>query len=66
MCSITPKLNNSTLKYFLAGYTIPSGWVIMIATAGLHLNSNQFEDPLKFNPWRWKVCKVHILCNDYF
>ncbi|KAL0401400.1 UNVERIFIED_CONTAM: cytochrome, partial [Sesamum latifolium] len=36
------------------GYTIPAGWVIMIATAGLHLSDNQFEDPLKFNPWRWK------------
>ncbi|XP_073274142.1 cucurbitadienol 11-hydroxylase-like isoform X2 [Primulina huaijiensis] len=37
------------------GYTIPKGWVIMIATAGLHLNARQFEDPLKFNPWRWKM-----------
>ncbi|KAL3523727.1 hypothetical protein ACH5RR_016561 [Cinchona calisaya] len=36
------------------GYTIPKGWVIMIATVALHLNSNQFEDPLAFNPWRWK------------
>nr|GMD55849.1 cytochrome P450 87A3-like [Ipomoea batatas] len=36
------------------GYTIPSGWVIMIATAALHLNSHQFEDPLAFNPWRWQ------------
>lgn len=41
-----------------AGYTIPSGWVIMIATAGLHLSSSQFEDPLKFNPWRWKVERI--------
>nr|GMD57361.1 cytochrome P450 87A3-like [Ipomoea batatas] len=36
------------------GYTIPSGWVIMIATSALHLNSHQFEDPLAFNPWRWQ------------
>ncbi|KAL3523726.1 hypothetical protein ACH5RR_016560 [Cinchona calisaya] len=36
------------------GYIIPKGWVIMIATVALHLNSNQFEDPLAFNPWRWK------------
>lgn len=47
-------------KYFylfihFLGYTIPAGWVIMIATAALHLNSNHFEDPLLFNPWRWKV-----------
>ncbi|XP_019192755.1 PREDICTED: cytochrome P450 87A3-like isoform X1 [Ipomoea nil] len=36
------------------GYTIPSGWVILIATAALHLNSDEYEDPLAFNPWRWQ------------
>ncbi|XP_042046233.1 cucurbitadienol 11-hydroxylase-like [Salvia splendens] len=43
------------------GYIIPQGWVIMIATAGLHLNPNQFEDPLKFNPWRWKEIQPSVV-----
>ncbi|CAI9091478.1 OLC1v1026518C1 [Oldenlandia corymbosa var. corymbosa] len=43
------------------GYTIPKGWVIMIATAALHLNSNQFEDPLAFNPWRWKEIQPSVV-----
>ncbi|KAL3838123.1 hypothetical protein ACJIZ3_022714 [Penstemon smallii] len=47
------------------GYTIPSGWVIMIATAGLHLNANQFEDPLKFNPWRWKEIQSSVVAKCF-
>lgn len=47
------------------GYTIPKGWVIMIATAGLHLNSDQFEDPLKFNPWRWKEMEPSFLAKHF-
>ncbi|KAL7147000.1 hypothetical protein ABFS83_06G079100 [Erythranthe nasuta] len=47
------------------GYTIPSGWVIMIATAGLHLDSSQFEDPLKFNPWRWKEIQASVVAKCF-
>ncbi|WVZ94647.1 LOW QUALITY PROTEIN: hypothetical protein U9M48_040514, partial [Paspalum notatum var. saurae] len=35
------------------GYTIPAGWLVMISTMATHLNPTLFEDPLKFNPWRW-------------
>jgi cytochrome P450 len=35
------------------GYTIPSGWLVMISPMGVHLNPKLFEDPLKFDPWRW-------------
>ncbi|PHT80916.1 hypothetical protein BC332_12727, partial [Capsicum chinense] len=53
--NIAPGLFRRALKDIpVNGYTIPAGWVIMIATAALHLNSNQFENPLSFNPWRWK------------
>ncbi|XP_057778725.1 cucurbitadienol 11-hydroxylase-like [Salvia miltiorrhiza] len=47
------------------GYIIPQGWVIMIATAGLHLNPNQFEDPLKFNPWRWKEIQPSVVAKCF-
>ncbi|KAM7532207.1 hypothetical protein LguiB_035617 [Lonicera macranthoides] len=54
--NIAPGLFRRALKDIpVNGYTIPEGWVIMIATAALHLNSSQFDDPLTFNPRRWKV-----------
>ncbi|KAL6897297.1 hypothetical protein ACP4OV_006993 [Aristida adscensionis] len=36
------------------GYTIPAGWLVMISPMSIHLNPQIFEDPLTFNPWRWK------------
>ncbi|GKA97924.1 lipase, class 3 [Tanacetum coccineum] len=35
------------------GYSIPSGWVIMISHA-THLNTDTYKDPFDFNPWRWE------------
>ncbi|XP_055800470.1 beta-amyrin 16-alpha-hydroxylase CYP87D16-like [Solanum dulcamara] len=58
--NIAPGLFRRALKDIsVNGYTIPAGWVIMIATAALHLNSDQFEDPLSFNPWRWKKIQLN-------
>ncbi|XP_021277835.1 cytochrome P450 87A3-like [Herrania umbratica] len=36
------------------GYTIPKGWNLLIVPAALQLNPNTYEDPLTFNPSRWK------------
>ncbi|KAF7135453.1 hypothetical protein RHSIM_Rhsim08G0028300 [Rhododendron simsii] len=36
------------------GYTIPKGWTIFAVPAAIHLNPETYEDPLSFNPWRWK------------
>ncbi|XP_037419156.1 cytochrome P450 87A3-like [Triticum dicoccoides] len=35
------------------GYTIPAGWQVIVNPMAVHLNEELFEDPLKFNPWRW-------------
>ncbi|KAJ4829735.1 hypothetical protein Tsubulata_020747, partial [Turnera subulata] len=35
-------------------YTIPAGWVILVANSALHMNPTTFKDPQVFNPWRWK------------
>lgn len=45
---------------FYTGYTIPSGWLVMISPMAVHLNPKLFEDPLKFDPWRWRVSGRHI------
>ncbi|KAF7848956.1 hypothetical protein BT93_L1398 [Corymbia citriodora subsp. variegata] len=36
------------------GFMIPKGWSIMAVTTALHTNHDVFENPLEFNPWRWK------------
>ncbi|KQK22730.1 cytochrome P450 90B2 [Brachypodium distachyon] len=36
------------------GYDIPSGWKILPVLAAVHLDSSLYEDPSRFNPWRWK------------
>lgn len=38
-----------------AGYTIPAGWLVIVNPMAAHMNEEFFEDPLKFNPWRWMV-----------
>ncbi|KAF8020691.1 hypothetical protein BT93_G1199 [Corymbia citriodora subsp. variegata] len=39
------------------GFMIPKGMAIMAVTAALHTNHDVFENPLEFNPWRWKNFK---------
>ncbi|KAF0915320.1 hypothetical protein E2562_035552 [Oryza meyeriana var. granulata] len=36
------------------GYDIPSGWKILPVLTAVHLDSSLYEDPQRFNPWRWK------------
>ncbi|KAK9286242.1 hypothetical protein L1049_014628 [Liquidambar formosana] len=47
------------------GYTIPAGWTIMVVPAALQLNPNTFEDPLAFNPWRWKDLGPDVISNNF-
>lgn len=32
----------------------------MVSPSTVHLNSDKYEDPLAFNPWRWKVVEELI------
>uniref|UniRef100_A0A251V9R3 Putative cytochrome P450 n=1 Tax=Helianthus annuus TaxID=4232 RepID=A0A251V9R3_HELAN len=49
------KAENLHEGFFYAGYTIPSGWVVIVCPPAVHLNHENYADPLDFNPWRWKV-----------
>ncbi|KAK8324409.1 hypothetical protein V6Z12_A12G296300, partial [Gossypium hirsutum] len=42
------------VKFSLDYYKIPAGWIILTCTPAVHLNPTKYEDPLTFNPWRWK------------
>ncbi|CAO2163125.1 unnamed protein product [Urochloa humidicola] len=56
MGNIAPGIFRKTLTDVqLNGYTIPAGWLVMISPMAVHLNPKFFEDPLKFNPWRWST-----------
>ena len=49
---------------FCVGYIIPAGWAILAVTSALQLDPNTFEDPLAFNPWRWKVVEIEDSCEQ--
>lgn len=46
-------------------YTIPAGWLILIATPTLHMNSEIYENPLTFNPWRWKDLDSYTISKNF-
>lgn len=38
----------------------------MISPMAVHLNPELFEDPLKFDPWRWTVSGKHFKYSIFF
>jgi len=36
------------------GHLIPKGWCVLMYFRSVHLDDMLYEDPYKFNPWRWK------------
>ncbi|XP_059625398.1 beta-amyrin 16-alpha-hydroxylase CYP87D16-like [Cornus florida] len=66
LANISPGLFRKALKDIkIKGYTIPEGWVILLATSALHLNSDKFENPLEFNPRRWKDLESSVLAKNF-
>lgn len=64
--SVTPGLIRRARKDIqVNGYTIPAGWAIMAVTSALQLNPDVFEDPLAFNPWRWKDVKANVISKHF-
>uniref|UniRef100_A0A0D3FZ41 Cytochrome P450 n=2 Tax=Oryza TaxID=4527 RepID=A0A0D3FZ41_9ORYZ len=64
--NVTPGVFRKTLTDVqVKGYTIPSGWLVMISPMAVHLNPKLFEDPLKFDPWRWREEKRSSMLKNY-
>ncbi|KAI7741515.1 hypothetical protein M8C21_022593 [Ambrosia artemisiifolia] len=38
----------------IKGYLIPKGWCVLTHFRSVHLDDNNHESPLQFNPWRWQ------------
>ncbi|KAI4307924.1 hypothetical protein L6164_031049 [Bauhinia variegata] len=64
--NVVPGLLRKTSKDIqVKGYTIPAGWIIMIVTSALHMNPETYQDPLSFNPWRWKDLDSHTISKNF-
>ncbi|XP_024191064.1 cucurbitadienol 11-hydroxylase [Rosa chinensis] len=64
--NVAPGLLRRALRDIpVKGFTIPEGWTIMVVTSALQLNPNTFEDPIKFNPWRWKDIDSHSISKNF-
>ncbi|KAK3194883.1 hypothetical protein Dsin_026193 [Dipteronia sinensis] len=65
--SITPGLFRKVVQdveingknLFLAGYTIPAGWTVLIIPSAVHFNPEKYDNPYTFNPWRWQGQELH-------
>ncbi|KAM7257559.1 hypothetical protein ACFE04_013300 [Oxalis oulophora] len=40
-------------------------WAIMVCPPAVHLNPAKYEDPLSFNPWRWKGMKLNSASKNF-
>ncbi|XXG64240.1 hypothetical protein AAC387_Pa05g2240 [Persea americana] len=38
----------------IKGYMIPEGWCVFTYFRSVHLDEQLYEEPYKFNPWRWQ------------
>ncbi|PQQ18372.1 cytochrome P450 87A3-like [Prunus yedoensis var. nudiflora] len=64
--NVAPGLLRRALKDIpVKGFTIPEGWTIMVVTSALQLSPNTFEDPLEFNPWRWKDLDSYAVSKNF-
>ncbi|KAG0491837.1 hypothetical protein HPP92_005235 [Vanilla planifolia] len=36
------------------GHLIPKGWCVFTYFRSVHLDDSIYEEPMRFNPWRWK------------
>ncbi|KAG6397390.1 hypothetical protein SASPL_143557 [Salvia splendens] len=36
------------------GYLIPKGWCVLASFSSVHMDETNYENPYKFDPWRWK------------
>ncbi|KAK9103398.1 hypothetical protein Sjap_020652 [Stephania japonica] len=60
LANIVPGIFRKSLRDIkIKGYTIPAGWAVMVCPPAVHLNPSKYEDPLAFNPWRWKGVELN-------
>ncbi|KAF4377205.1 hypothetical protein G4B88_009197 [Cannabis sativa] len=64
--NVTPGLLRKAIKDIpVKGFTIPSGWTILLATSAQQLSPNTLQNPLEFNPWRWKELDSEVISKNF-
>ncbi|XP_009611047.1 cytochrome P450 87A3-like [Nicotiana tomentosiformis] len=66
LANIVPGIFRKVLKDVkIKGFTIPAGWIVVVCPPSVHLDSNNYEDPYVFNPWRWKEEELHSVSKKF-
>ncbi|KAG4987967.1 hypothetical protein JHK85_030950 [Glycine max] len=42
----------------IKGYLIPKHWCVMASLTSVHMDGKNYENPFKFDPWRWEKIGV--------
>ncbi|KAL5557619.1 hypothetical protein UlMin_039855 [Ulmus minor] len=42
----------------IQGYFIPKGWCVLASLTSVHLDDHNYQNPYKFDPWRWEKLKA--------
>ncbi|PKA63647.1 Cytochrome P450 90D2 [Apostasia shenzhenica] len=45
------------------GHFMPKGWCVFAYFRSVHLDNTLYDDPLSFNPWRWKDMEKMMSCS---
>ncbi|KAI5655552.1 hypothetical protein M9H77_32739 [Catharanthus roseus] len=60
LANIVPGIFRKALKDIsFKGYTIPSGWAVMVCPPAVHTSPEKYHNPLEFNPWRWEGMELN-------
>ncbi|EFH51759.1 hypothetical protein ARALYDRAFT_905214 [Arabidopsis lyrata subsp. lyrata] len=55
MANVAPVMFRKALNDVeIKGYTIPAGWMVVVASSVIHYDHTIYENPFEFNPWRWE------------
>ena len=49
-----------------AGYLIPQGWCVLASFISVHMDEENYENPYRFDPWRWEVALNNLSLLDIF
>ncbi|XP_059623552.1 3-epi-6-deoxocathasterone 23-monooxygenase CYP90C1 [Cornus florida] len=49
----------------IKGYLIPKGWCVLASFSSVHMDEENYENPYKFDPWRWEKTGAAVNSNIF-
>ncbi|XP_042503340.1 cytochrome P450 87A3-like [Macadamia integrifolia] len=66
LANIVPGIFRKSLREIqFKGYTIPTGWAVMVCPPAVHLNPAKYNDPIAFNPKRWEGMELNRATKNF-